>query len=973
MAKYEELLRSKAISRFTGRGEIIARLELKLASKDGAERPIVDLYGQAGVGKTAVVTYFDGLAKRYGAPTAIVNIKQKRTALEVMFDLWAQLKEVDPKKDLFRDFHRILDRLRRLEAKLAKAIATDPKLTAEGMLGAGATVGGTAGALVGGSAGGPLGALAGAGIGTVLGATGVSDEFRRILRLGKLNEEEIEVWTSSMGRLSQALGKGLEGLAADRGHVLISIDNYEHATQALDDWLRTEFIPHLDTRILILMAGRFQLTSSSGWRDLAAVIDDVEVSNFTEAETIAYWKQRGLNNPVLAGFIHRQTAGYPLINAVMADSVSLLSSGATIDTAALEALANSPRTLDAVVERFLSESPDRSFDNAIRRCSVPRWFDLGLVRALVPGNPDETLEKLKHLTFCLKNLDGSLSLHDSVRTILARELKARDYREYRETNETVANYLAARNQAGEGRGVQSLVDELYHRLCANESVGLKLAIGLVTHGESVRRSDLADVLLDELSIFDFESPDGRSWRSFFVAERSLNRGDWNLASKELSSLIQDKSIDAQLRTVASESLAKLLTGRGSYDEAYRLQRSLVDQIVRNGAPKSDQTNIDAFCGLIETCGILSKFGEAASLFDQALKVAEGNDVGQARTLLAIATVQRLEGTLDAGLDSAQRAVSLLTHVGYARLESRARIQLARLLTHLGQWYRGSEELQHASKLLERSPSEYDLGNVYLFTGNIERRRRHWTEAKSLYDQALTVHSKMQSLREIGPLYGSMGVTAYHLGKRELALEYLNESLKIKEQQNYLRGAGFTHKYLGDYFMLEGRFEEAFSQFRTAMKIGADLSVPYLHQWARLGLGRLTLLSKDADASRLLFVASVGQSAAFKDLEGIRLGYLAICNAALSGTRPSASELASAISMLLEYNPYSAYELVDDLKNLVHELAIRGEFGVSDSSIPMEEIFRQFGTTLNAVEGRRRAEERIPQSEPMLIGRSHLSG
>jgi len=830
-----------------------------------------------------------------------------------------------------------------------------------------AKVGETIGGLIGSATGMPFLPIVGSGIGSLVGSKVGRAEVSQLFQGVKLKDDEIQFCLNVGQLLTDATVAAINELATEHKTCVLTVDVYEQATPTIDEWIRTQLLSNLETSVVVVIAGRIALQRLYGWNQFISITRQIELVSFTETEDAQFWRLYGLEDKVKIQTLREVTKGHPFINGLLADVRRSQDASFAEDLDYLLSIQESSLIIEQLLKRFTTEFQDTGFGHLVRACAVPRWFDRGLLEATIGPEARDLFDRIAGLSFVVKNRDGSFSLHELARDALLADARALDPGWVNEIHGRVAEQLATRRKEREPAGVQYISNELYHRLSANESEGLSFGADMLRSLKSLGAQASLDSLVSEIAEFPFSSREGQMWRMYCSSQDSLRRGDWDTASQFLDELLHQPDIAAALRLWVTESRATILIGRGEYRKALALQEDVTQQLSVADHHASYSELTEAYYRLIETCGILSRFHDADIYLTQAVNMVGVYPISKARLLLAQASCHRLHGLIDDGLQSASEAVSIYRAASDPRPVAFALIQLSRLMTHNGSWIEAEERLQEAATLEASAPYEYDVGNIYLFRGNIYRRRRSWAQALECYERALGIHQRIGSLREIGPLYGNLGVVHYALGNRSLAKKYLDDSLRLKEEQDYLRGVGFTLKYIGDASLIEGNYDLAKSQYERAKLYADQLDIRYLRPWVREGLVRAYLRAGGFQASKEILTEPALHETEFPDLSSTALLYGLLVSHLLNDNESDAIQTASvAIHAAVTYNPYSLYRTLDLIaldsaelieKGIAQNASLRDYWKILHSTCEED--------SLKSSEMRERQRERIPTEVPGL--------
>jgi len=199
---------------------------------------------------------------------------------------------------------------------------------------------------------------------------------------------------------------------------VLLIDTCELLT-ALDDWLRTVFLPQMPDNVLTVLAGRKQPSanwvSDGGWQQLMKVI---QLRNLKPTESKDFLIRRKV--PVteidkILDFTH----GHPLALCVVADMYDQHP----------ERLFNpedSPDIVHTLLERFVQKAPSPAHRIALEICAIANITTESLLKqAMEVEDASELFEWLQDLSFIESNNRG-LYPHDSAREALSTDLAWRN-------------------------------------------------------------------------------------------------------------------------------------------------------------------------------------------------------------------------------------------------------------------------------------------------------------------------------------------------------------------------------------------------------------------------------------------------------------------------------------------------------------------------------------------------------------------
>jgi hypothetical protein len=285
------------------------------------------------------------------------------------------------------------------------------------------------------------------------GKTSLLKEFTALCRLGNhpsayLDGRDISPSTAafyevlfSAVRVS-SLKQALAVFEKSKNRFVLFIDTYEKL-QALDNWMRQEFLPQLPENVLIVLSGRnpppSEWTSDPGWKDLMV---SMQVKKLSEAESKAYLEKRKVpteQHPTILDFTH----GHPLALSLVADLIQQ-------NPAKKFSPEDSPDVVQTLLDHFLLKSPSPAHKTALEICALT-YITTESLLASVMGLEDasELFEWLKDLSFIETNKWG-LYPHDLARESLIADLKWRNPDWFTHLYKKAGNYYITKLETASG-------------------------------------------------------------------------------------------------------------------------------------------------------------------------------------------------------------------------------------------------------------------------------------------------------------------------------------------------------------------------------------------------------------------------------------------------------------------------------------------------------------------------------------------
>src|SRR6266545_4507757 len=227
-------------------------------------------------------------------------------------------------------------------------------------------------------------------------------------------------------------------------------------------------------------------------------------------------------------------------------------------------------------QRVLAEAGPRQAE-VLRRCAIPRWFDIGVLAALrerADGN-ERVLALLAGYSFVRPIGDGRYTYQDEVRAMLLMEWRAQQLGEFRALNRRLADHFADRaalSQSNDFKLPNAMLvvrpagdwdlwerEALYHRLIADPQAGLAQLRTAFDQAEASYRLADAEALLQITNDIPLDE-----------------------AIAKLEGLLAEPMIERQLAAEAGQTLGDALAETGQWARAIELYRSTLGYFEQTG-------------------------------------------------------------------------------------------------------------------------------------------------------------------------------------------------------------------------------------------------------------------------------------------------------------------------------------------------------------------------------------------------------
>jgi tetratricopeptide (TPR) repeat protein len=682
-----------------------------------------------------------------------------------------------------------------------------------------------------------------------------AEQLRRFLGKKFRRREDVRMLLSPLDALTPAFVRDLAD-AGRRRSLALFFDTYEQTGPLLDGWLRSVLdgaYGDLPQDLIVTIAGRHPLDLGD-WAPYAAVLADVPLTPFTEAESRQLLAEKGVTNERVVQVILEVSGRLPLLVATLAENQPT-------DPAAV-----GDPSGDAV-ERFLKWEPDPARRALAVTAALPRVVNEDVLCVLSGQGQQQDHDQgwlfawLRSLPF-ISHESGRCTYHEVVRSAMLRLERGQSPARWRERHQALAAayqqwslQVSTEDSWNDSSWRASKLEETYHLLCADATRALPGALSQVTwacaHGVTAA-AQWAQMLAQAGG--DSGSEKIRVWGQRL--EQSL-RGNPDQATVTTLGIllheggITDEAIFAALRT----------RGRALYLLS-REQEALTDFDQAINMTPGDQRALayrgDTYRFLGQYEKALADLGRALDLVpDDAWAISRRGavlmDTGQYEE--ALADLSRAVGLApdDAWAISRRGAAyKVMGRYGEALADFSRAIDLdpddSWGMGGRGQVYREMGRFEEAvadlSRAIDLDPHAAwlhgDRGEAYREMGRYEEAVADFSRAINLaadYDWA--IGSRGQAYREMGRfeeavadlsraidlapdtawLFGDRGEAYRQMGRHEEALTDLTRAIDLAP------GYDWAICSRGEAYRVMGRYEEALADFSRAI----DLSPEY--RWA----------------------------------------------------------------------------------------------------------------------------------------------
>lgn len=236
--------------------------------------------------------------------------------------------------------------------------------------------------------------------------------------------------------------------------VVLTLDTCE-VFRLMDTWLRQVFVPALTENVRVLCFGRERpLAAWQAGAGQGGLLQFLALDPLSEQEAVDLLAGLGVSGEGAAR-LARSTHGHPLA-LKLAAAACAERPGLLLEEAPLQ------HALDELTGMFLADVGDPATRQILEGVSVIRRTTISLLRAMFPAiTAQDTYERLRRLPFVDGASDG-LVIHDAVRDVIARSLRASDPSRYLDYQRAAWRRLRAETEsAGRAELWRYTADMLY--------------------------------------------------------------------------------------------------------------------------------------------------------------------------------------------------------------------------------------------------------------------------------------------------------------------------------------------------------------------------------------------------------------------------------------------------------------------------------------------------------------------------------
>ena len=440
--------------------------------------------------------------------------------------------------------------------------------------------------------------------------------------------------------------------------------------------------------------------------------------------------------------------------------------------------------------------------------------------ALFTG-PETTYESLQSLVSrsLLREVSaGVFDIHDFVRDFFYSRLSPY---ERAELHRRAARFYS---KGSDGRGALELI---HHSLRAGEHAAAAAAVA--SRGEELLAAGSAGELRSALEALDLSAlpaPEGAG-ALFIMGRASDILGDWDRALGHYRSALD--ALPAGRRAEVHYHIGWILQKRNEWEEA-------------------------------------------AGSFRRCLELAQaaGDGSGIARAYHGLGRVLWRQGRLAEAAGFCQKSLGSARAAGGLALEASAGIELARVQAAMGDFARSERSLRRSLELLERIGDRSESARAWNTLGwEALRPQGRLDEALEAIHRGEEIALSQGNLRELGPIYHSLGEVWARKGMTEKAEEYFHKSLDLFTAQADEHGMAYCRLGLAIVHRTRRQWDRSQEEFERAVGLFGKVSTPADQSYALSEFAEMWRQRGDAAMARTCAARAAGIEKRLRAVEGGR--------------------------------------------------------------------------------------------------------
>lgn len=259
---------------------------------------------------------------------------------------------------------------------------------------------------------------------------------------------------------------------------------------------------------------------------------------------------------------------------------------------------------------------------------------------------------------------------------------------------------------------------------------------------------------------------------------------------------------------------------------------------------------------------MSKYEEALSVLGQAEEMAEGLEMG--RIYLSRGNVLYRKGEYDEAMRSFEKSIEYLEKYGTEAGDISTSIRA------IGNIYYSRGEYERALRNYEKALDTGDLSGKAMSLNNmgvVHVRLGNYDKAAKYFRDALKIREKIGDRWGTAMFLSNLGVVKSESGEYEAAMDYFKKSLEIRERIGDMWGTAMSLNNIGMIYLEKGEYGRSMEYFRKAMSIREKIEDRGGIASSMISMGMAYIELGDAKKSAELCAEAFGIKEEIGDMEG----------------------------------------------------------------------------------------------------------
>jgi tetratricopeptide (TPR) repeat protein len=168
-------------------------------------------------------------------------------------------------------------------------------------------------------------------------------------------------------------------------------------------------------------------------------------------------------------------------------------------------------------------------------------------------------------------------------------------------------------------------------------------------------------------------------------------------------------------------------------------------------------------------------------------------------------------------------------------------------------------------------------------------RHEWTQAISVYEQALGRAGALRDLARMARMYNDLSIAYQEMGDLAQAGAYSHKALALHEMQNNREALAFSENNLALVLMKQGQVAAAESHLRKSLAVFEELGLDQKKSHVLLSLSELSMTRRDSDEARWFAEGALELAERNHEPMTLALAHQALGQLAAAGGDPKRSD------------------------------------------------------------------------------------